>query len=164
MSAMTTVIGNATGDVELRFTQTGRAVGSVTVAVSDRVKNKETGQWEDGSTWFARCTIWGDLAEHAAATIKKGMRVIGYGRIGQREWEDREGNKRTSVEVTLDEIGPALRYATAEVTRTQGGSGTGAPIGGGQQRQQQAPAPSWANIPDTAGPGQFGGYDEEAPF
>lgn len=121
MSATTTLIGNATNDVELRYSQAGKAIGSVTIAVSDRVKKND--EWVDGKTWFARCTIWGEMAEHAAASIHKGSRVIGFGRIEQREWEDKEGNKRTTVEVTLDEIGPSLRYATAQVSRVERGSG-----------------------------------------
>jgi len=123
-AAMTTLVGNATADPELRFAQSGRAVGSLTIAVSERVKDKSTNEWTDGKTWFARCTLWGDLAEHAAATITKGDRVIAFGRLEQRDWEDRDGNKRSAVEVVVDEIGPSLRYATASVTR---GSGSRAP-------------------------------------
>lgn len=134
MAATTTLIGNATNDVELRYSQAGKAIGSVTIAVSDRVK--KDGEWVDGKTWFARCTIWGEMAEQAAASIHKGNRVIGFGRIEQRDWEDKEGAKRTTVEVTLDEIGVSLRYATAVVTRVERGSGSqGVPVA--------------AEIPDT---------------
>lgn len=125
MTATTTLIGNTTSDVEIRFTQSGKAVGSVIIAVSDRVKDKQTGEWTDGNVWFARCTMWNELAEHAAGSIPKGTRVIAEGRIQQRDWEDKEGNKRTSVEVTLDEIGPSLRYATASLTRAQSNRGAG---------------------------------------
>ncbi len=117
MSATTTLVGNTTADVELRFTQSGKAVGSVTIAVSDRVKDASTGEWKDGKVWFARSTMWGELAEHAAASIPKGTRVVAFGRIEQRDWEDKDGNKRASVEVTIDEIGPSLRYVTAQVSR-----------------------------------------------
>lgn len=117
MASTTTLIGNATADAELRYTQNGKPVASLTIAVSDRKFDKSRNEYVDGDTWFARCTIWGEMAEHAAATITKGTRVIGFGRIGQREYEDRDGNKRSSVEVTLDEVGPSLRYATAQVTR-----------------------------------------------
>lgn len=147
MSAVTTLIGNATGDVELRFSQAGKAIGSVTVAVSDRVK--KDGEWADGKTWFARCTIWGEMAEHAAASIHKGDRVIGFGRIEQRDWEDKEGNKRTTVEVTLDEIGPSLRYATAVVSRVQRGSGN-----------QSVPVA--AGIPDSWN--EVANFNDESPF
>lgn len=121
VAATVTLIGNTTSDIELRFTQSGKAVGSVTIAVSDRVKDAN-GDWVDGKTWFARCTLWGELADHAAASIVKGTRVIAHGRVEQREWEDKDGNKRTSVEVTVDEIGPSVRYATAQVTRTTPGA------------------------------------------
>lgn len=117
MTATTTVIGNTTSDIEIRYTQAGKAVGNVTVAVSDRKFDRQTNQWVDGDVWFARCTMWGELAEHAAGSIPKGTRVIGSGRIVQRDWEDKDGQKRSSVEVTLDEIGASLRYATAQVAR-----------------------------------------------
>lgn len=136
MTATTTLIGNATSDLELRYTQSGKAIANVTIAVSDRKFDRQTNEWVDGDTWFARCSIWGELAEHAAGSITKGMRVIATGRIGQREWEDKDGNKRNSVEVTLDEIGPSLKYATAQVTRTQSGRG--------DTPAQQPPADTWA--------------------
>lgn len=163
MSARTTLIGNAVGDVELRYTQTGKAVGSLTVAVSDRRKNAQ-GEWEDGGTWFARCTIWGELAEHAASSIHKGIRVIAEGRIQEREWQDKDGNKRRSVEVIVDEVGPSLRYATAQVTRT---SSRGGQSGGWPQQQQSGWAPEggaqpggW-NSPPSTGQDQ---YESEPPF
>lgn len=120
MSATTTVVGNTTADIELRYSAAGNAVANVTVAVSDRKFDRQRNEWVDGDVWFARCSLFGDLAEHAAASIHKGTRVIGFGRIVQRSWEDREGQKRTSVEVILDAIGPELRHATAQVTRVQG--------------------------------------------
>jgi single-strand DNA-binding protein len=123
MSAITTLVGNTTADIELRYTQNGKAVGNVTIVVQDRKLNRQTNEWEDGDKWFARCTLWGEIAEHAAASITKGTRVIAEGRIAQREYEDRDGNKRSSIEVTLDEIGPSLRYATAQITRSQGQGG-----------------------------------------
>jgi single-strand DNA-binding protein len=123
MSATTTLIGNTTADIELRYSQAGKPVGTVTIAVSDRKKNAQTGEWEDGKTWFARGTIFGPMAEHAAGTLFKGTRVIASGRIEQDSWNDKDGNPRTSVGVIIDEIGPSLRYATATVTRAAGGSG-----------------------------------------
>lgn len=121
-TATTTLVGNAVSDIELRYTQNGKPVGNVTIAVSDRKFDRTRNEWVDGETWFARCSIWGEMAEQAAGSIHKGSRVIAVGRIGQRDYEDREGNKRSSVEVTLDEIGPSLRYATAQVTRAAGSS------------------------------------------
>lgn len=130
MSATTTVVGNTTADIELRYSAAGNAVANVTVAVSDRKFDRQRNEWVDGDVWFARCSLFGDLAEHAAASIHKGTRVIGFGRIVQRSWEDREGQKRTSVEVILDAIGPELRHATAQVTRVQTSQqGQAAPTG-----------------------------------
>ena len=134
MSATTTVVGNTTADIELRYSAAGNAVANVTVAVSDRKFDRQRNEWVDGDVWFARCSLFGDLAEHAAASIHKGTRVIGFGRIVQRSWEDREGQKRTSVEVILDAIGPELRHATAQVTRVQT-----------SQQGQAAPTASFAS-------------------
>jgi single-strand DNA-binding protein len=120
VAAVTTLIGNATADVELRYSQAGKPVANVTIAVSDRRKNAQ-GEWEDGDTWFALCTIFGPMAETAAGSIHKGTRVIATGRIKQDSYTDREGNQRTSVGVIVDEIGPSLRYATAQVTRATDG-------------------------------------------
>jgi single-strand DNA-binding protein len=159
MTATTTLIGNTTSDIELRYTQAGKAVGNVTVAVSDRKFDKQTNQWVDGDVWFARCTMWGELAEHAAGSIPKGTRVVAFGRIGQRDWEDKDGQKRSSVEVTLDEIGASLRYATAQVTRTAPTS----PAAG--RTQVAADGEPWS----TPGSGQADawstpGFDTESPF
>lgn len=159
MTATTTLIGNTTSDVEIRFTQAGKAVGSVTIAVSDRVKDKQTGEWKDGNVWFARCTLWGEVAENAAGSIPKGTRVIAEGRIQQRDWEDKEGNKRTSVEVTVDEIGPSLRYATAQVTRASAGTGQGAP-----QTGFTGESDPWTVPGAPAGAQGGGGYGGDVPF
>ncbi|WP_323986226.1 single-stranded DNA-binding protein [Microbacterium plantarum] len=150
MSATTTLVGNATADVELRYSQAGKPVANITIAVSDRKKNQQTGEWEDGDTWFARCTIFGSMAETVAGSITKGMRVIATGRIKQDSWKDKDGNPRTSVGVIVDEIGPSLRYATAQVTRAASGGGNNAPA---------APAPS--DEPWTT-PGAS--YGDDTPF
>lgn len=121
MSAQTTLIGNTTADIELRYSQAGKPIGNLTVAVSDRKFDRQSNAWVDGDTWFARCVLFGEMAEHAAASIHRGTRVIASGKVVQREWQDKEGQKRVSVEVILDEIGPSLRYATAQVTRAQAG-------------------------------------------
>ena len=160
MSAVTTVIGNTTSDFELRFTQGGKAVANVTVAVSERKFDKTKNEYVDGETWFARCTVWGELAENVAASILKGTRVIGQGRIGQRDWEDKDGGKRTSVEVTLDSIGPDLRYSTASVTRASSGNR------GGTEATTGEP---WANTPaanPAASQGESNGFafEGDSPF
>lgn len=134
MTATTTLVGNTTNDIDIRFTNGGRAVGNVTIAVTDRRFDRARNEWVDGDTWFARCTLWGELAEHAASSLSKGTRVIATGRIGQRDYEDRDGIKRTTVEVTVDEIGASLRYATAQVTRAKSNTDTG------QQDPWAAPA------------------------
>lgn len=142
MASTTTLIGNTTSDVELRYTQSGRAVANVTIAVNER-RRKDDGTYEDGEAWFARCVAWGDLGEHLAASVEKGLRVVAFGRIGQKEWTDKEGQKRTSVEVTLDAVGPDLRYATAQVTRTSAGGNRG----GGKARGPAQDAGGWSDQP-----------------
>lgn len=159
MSAITTLIGNTTSDIDLRFTQGGRPVGNVTIAVSDRKFDKARNEWVDGDVWFARCTLWGELAEHAAASIRKGTRVIAQGRISQRDFEDREGGKRTAVEVTLEDIGASMRYATATVTRAASNRG-GQPAQTDQWASAQ-PGESDAWSTPTSGEGSYG---DDTPF
>ncbi len=128
-----TVIGNLTGDPELRFTPAGAAVANFTVASTPRQFDRQSNEWKDGDTLFMRCSIWREAAENVAETLTKGTRVIVSGRLVQRSYETREGEKRTVVELQVDEIGPSLRYATAKVTRSQrsGGGGGGFSGGGG---------------------------------
>ena len=168
MSATTTLIGNATSDVELRYSQNGKAIGNVTIAVSDRKFDRTKNEYVDGDVWFARCTIWGEMAEHAAGSITKGARVVAVGRIGQRDWEDKEGNKRTTVEVTLEDIGPSLKYATAAVTKTQSGRGSqGSPAAqGGAQASADTPWPATPQAGSSDAwnaPGNVP-MDQETPF
>ena len=111
------IVGNLTADPELRTTQSGKQVCNVTVASTPRVFDKQTNQWTDGQALFLRCTAWGDFATHIASTLSKGMRVIAQGRLTQRSWQDEQGANHTVIEMQLDEIGPSLRYATAQVTR-----------------------------------------------
>ena len=173
-----TVIGNLTADPELRFTQSGVAVASFTIASTPRTYNKQTQQWEDGEALFLRCSIWRDAAENVAESLEKGTRVVAQGRLKQRSFTDREGNNRTSIELDVDEIGPSLRYATAKATKVQrgggrGGFGGGAPQGGGQGGfggqggygnqggQGGYSAPQGApNADPWAGGGNQGGYDD----
>lgn len=129
-----TVIGNLTADPELRFTPSGAAVANFTVASTPRQFDRQSNEWKDGDTLFMRCSIWREAAENVAESLTKGTRVIVQGRLVQRSYETREGEKRTVVELQVDEIGASLRYATAKVTRSQrsgGGGGFGGGGGGG---------------------------------
>ncbi|GEN81550.1 single-stranded DNA-binding protein [Actinotalea fermentans] len=133
-----TVVGNLTGDPELRFTPSGAAVANFTVASTPRTFDRQSNEWKDGDTLFMRCSIWREAAENVAESLTKGTRVIVQGRLVQRSYETREGEKRTVVELQVDEVGPSLRYASAKVTRAQrsgggggGGFGGGASSGGG---------------------------------
>ncbi|WP_129782683.1 MULTISPECIES: single-stranded DNA-binding protein [Promicromonospora] len=175
-----TVIGNLTGDPELRFTPSGAAVANFTVASTPRTFDRQSNEWKDGETLFMRCSIWREAAENVAESLTKGTRVIAQGRLVQRSYETREGEKRTVVELQVDEIGPSLRYATAKVTRAQrsgggggfGGGGGGFNGGGAQQGGGsgggfsssgggQSNDDPWA----TAGPASSGGsFSDDPPF
>ena len=120
-----TVVGNLTSDPELRFTPNGAAVASFTVASTPRTLDRATNEWKDGEALFLRCSIWRQAAEHVAESLQKGARVIVQGRLKQRTFETREGEKRTVIELDVDEIGPSLRYATAKVIRAARGGGQG---------------------------------------
>lgn len=127
-----TVVGNLTNDPELRFTPSGAAVASFTVASSSRYLDKATNEWKDGDSVFMRCSVWRQYAENVAESLTKGMRVVVTGRLKQRSYETREGEKRTVVEMEVDDVGPALRYATAKVTKVaREGGGGGFTSGGG---------------------------------
>lgn len=117
-----TIIGNLTADPELRYTQSGVAVANLTIASTPRNFDRATNDWKDGDTLFIRSTVWKQFAEHVAATLTKGTRVIATGRLKQRNYETKEGEKRTSFELEIDEIGPSLRYATAQLTRSSSSS------------------------------------------
>lgn len=142
-----TVVGNLTGDPELRFTASGIAVASFTIASTPRAFDKNSNEWKDGEALFMRCSIWRDAAENVASSLVKGARVIAQGRLVQRSFETREGEKRSVIELQVEEIGPSLRYASAQVTKTarSGGSGgfggnasTAASAGGGNGFGQAA--------------------------
>jgi single-strand DNA-binding protein len=117
-----TVVGNLTADPELRFTPSGAAVASFTIASTPRQFDKNSNEWKDGEALFLRCSIWRQAAENVAESLQRGMRVIAQGRLKQRSFETREGEKRTVIELDVDEIGPALKYATAKVNRIERGS------------------------------------------
>jgi single-strand DNA-binding protein len=133
-----TIVGNLTADPELRFTPSGAAVANFTVASTPRTFDRQANEWKDGDTLFMRCSIWREAAENVAESLHRGARVVVTGRLVQRSWESPEGEKRTVVEMQADEVGPSLKYATAQVTKAQrggggggGGFGGGAPAGGG---------------------------------
>ena len=145
------IIGNVTRDPELRFTTGGAAVCSFGVAWTPRRRNPQTGEWEDGDTSFFNCTAWRDLGENIAATISKGTRVVVTGSVKARDWEDRDGNKRTSIEIDVDDCAPSLRWAQAQIERTsrqsggQGGGGGFSGGGGGGGGGQRQPDPVYGD-------------------
>jgi single-strand DNA-binding protein len=153
-----TVVGNITADPELRYTQSGLAVANFTIASTPRTFDKTKNEYVDGEALFLRASVWREFAEHVAGSLTKGSRVVATGRLRQRSYETKEGEKRTSIELEVDEIGPSLRYATAQVTRaTSGGTGRAQ----GQQTEQwatQAPAST-----DTWNQGG-GTYADDTPF
>jgi single-strand DNA-binding protein len=138
-------ISNLTADPELRFTLSGAAVANFTVASTPRTFDKQSGEWKDGEALFLRCNIWRQATENVAEPLTKGARVVVQGRLKQRSFETKEGEKRTVVELTVDEIGPSLRYATAKVNKISRGSGSpGAANGGGVPADYP-----WGSAPST---------------
>jgi single-strand DNA-binding protein len=133
-----TIIGNLTADPELRFTPSGAAVANFTVASTPRQFDRTSNDWKDGETLFMRCSVWRDAAENVAESLQRGARVLVSGRLKSRSYETKEGEKRTVIEMDVDEVGPSLKYATAKVNRTQRGSGGGSFNGGGQGGGQGA--------------------------
>ena len=133
-----TVIGNLTADPELRWTQSGAAVADFTIASTPRTYDRNAGEWRDGDTLFMRCSVWRETAENVAESLRKGMRVIVQGRLTQRSYDTQQGERRTVVELQVDEVGPSLRRARAQVTRNQpqpasaGGFGAGSASGPGE--------------------------------
>jgi single-strand DNA-binding protein len=179
-----TVVGNLTADPELRFTPSGAAVANFTVASTPRTFDRQSGEWKDGEALFLRCNIWRQAAENVAETLTRGARVIVQGRLKQRSFETREGEKRTVIELEVDEVGPSLRYATASVTKANrsggggggyggssnggssggysgGGGGGGGYSGGSDDPWASAPA---AGSSSGGSSGGGGGYDDEPPF
>ena len=177
-----TVVGNLTADPELRYTQNGLAVANFTIASTPRTFDRQANEWKDGEALFLRASVWREFAEHVSQSLQKGSRVIAQGRLKQRSFETQQGEKRTVIELEVDEIGPSLRYATAQVTRTTGG-GAGRSSGGGQggnqggggfgQPQQVADQPWGQPQSQPQAGGQQGGdvwgapgtsYNDETPF
>lgn len=142
-----TVVGNLTADPEMRTTRNGSTVANFSIAATPRVFDKQSNQWVDGDALFLRCSAWRDLATHCAQSLSKGMRVIAQGRLQQRSYQAQDGSNRTVIELQVDEIGPSLRYATAQVQKMQSGGYQGGNANGGsyqqpQQARQQSQAPS----------------------
>src|SRR6478736_1214772 len=131
-----TVVGNLVDDPELRFTPSGAAVANFRIASTPRTFDRQTNEWKDGDALFLSCSVWRQAAENVAESLQRGMRVIVQGRLKQRSYETREGEKRTVVELEVDEVGPALAFATAKVTRASRSGGGGGYSGGGQGGQQ----------------------------
>jgi single-strand DNA-binding protein len=165
-----TVIGNLTDDPELRFTPSGAAVAKFRIASTPRTLDRQSGEWKDGEPLFLACSVWRQVAENVAESLQRGARVIVSGRLRQRSYETREGEKRTVIELEVDEIGPSLRYATAKVQKMSrssgggGGGGFGASNGGGGGSGGGggfADDP-WATAAPAGGSG--GNFDDEPPF
>ncbi|MGN6406351.1 single-stranded DNA-binding protein [Sinomonas sp.] len=150
-----TVIGNLTNDPELRFTPSGSAVANFTVASTPRTFDRQSNEWKDGETLFLRASIWREAAENVAESLTKGMRVIVTGRLKSRSYETKEGEKRTVIELEVDEIGPSLRYASAKVNRTQRSGGQGGNFGG--QGGNMAGANAGGNFGGGGNSGGWGG-------
>ena len=169
-----TVVGNLVDDPELRFTPSGAAVANFRIASTPRTFDRQTNEWKDGEALFLSCSVWRQAAENVAESLQKGMRVVVQGNLRSRQYETREGEKRTVYELEVDEIGPSLRYATAKVQKMSrsggGGGGFGASGGGGNRQQSGGGNGSSFDDPwATAAPAPSGGrssssFDDEPPF
>jgi single-strand DNA-binding protein len=162
-----TVIGNLTDDPELRFTPSGAAVAKFRIASTPRFLDKASGEWKDGEPLFLSCNVWRQVAENVAESLQRGSRVIVSGRLRMRSYETKEGEKRTVIELEVDEIGPSLRYATAKVQRMSrsGGGGYGASGGNNAGGGGFAADDPWATAAPAAASSSGGGnFDDEPPF
>jgi single-strand DNA-binding protein len=173
-----TVVGNLTSDPELRFTPSGAAVANFTVASTPRTFDKNSNEWKDGEALFLRCSVWRQAAENVAESLTRGSAVIVQGRLKQRSYETKEGEKRTVYELDVEEVGASLKFATAKITKASrggggggggGGSwgGNGGGNGGGASRGGGSSAPAddpWAAAPVGGGSGGGGGWSDEPPF
>jgi len=164
-----TIVGNLVGDPELRYTQTGQAVATFRVASTPRFRDNATGEWKDGDSLFLSCNVWRQAAENAAESLQRGTRVIVSGRLRQRSYETREGEKRTVYEIEVDDVGPSLRNASAKVTKSSrsgggyGGQGQGAPGGAPSGGYGGGPSAAAAGDPWASEAGD-GGTTDEPPF
>jgi single-strand DNA-binding protein len=167
-----TISGNLVDDPQLRFTASGQAVASFRVASTPRYRDNQSGEWKDGDSLFLTCNVWRQAAENVAESLQRGMRVIVQGRLRQRSYETREGEKRTVYEIEADDVGPSLRNASAKVTKTsRSGAGSGGGFGGGGggfsggQGSGGSGGPGGADDPwATSGAGADGGFSDEPPF
>jgi single-strand DNA-binding protein len=162
-----TVIGNLTNDPELRFVPSGSAVANFTIASTPKVFDRQSNEYKDGETLFLRSSVWREMAENAAESLTKGMRVVASGRLKPRSY-DKDGVKQTVIEFEIDEIGPSLRFANAKVNRTQRNTNSGGGFGGQQQPAMAAVAAPQADPWATPGVSNNGGWgngpDSEPPF
>ncbi|GAA4748284.1 single-stranded DNA-binding protein [Nocardioides endophyticus] len=158
-----TVVGNLVDDPELRFTPSGAAVANFRIASTPRTFDRQTNEWKDGDALFLSCSVWRQAAENVAESLQRGMRVVVQGRLKQRSYETREGEKRTVVELEVDEVGPSLAFATAKVTRASRSGGGGGYSGGGQGGGQSRPQQSGGGNDPWATPAPQGGQGGGAP-
>ena len=158
-----TIVGNLTGDPELRFTPSGAAVANFTVASTPRTFDRQSNEWKDGETLFMRCSVWRDAAENVAESLARGTRVIVTGRLKSRSYETKEGEKRTVIEMDVDEVGPSMKYATAKVNKTSRGGGGGGGFGGDQGGSGQSdPWATGGSAPQGGAPqGGQGGWNQQ---
>lgn len=156
-----TIVGNIVADPELRYTQSGLPVANFTIASTPRTFDRQANEWKDGDALFLRASVWREFAEHVAGSLTKGMRVLAQGRLRQRSYQDRDGNNRTAVELEVDEIGPSLRYATAQVTRAARQDAAGRPNNTGQVSEEP-----WATsgVQTPAGEWTTGAFGDDTPF
>ncbi|CAN5661476.1 single-stranded DNA-binding protein [soil metagenome] len=154
-----TLVGNLVDDPELRFTPSGAAVASFRLASTPRTYDRQSGEWKDGESLFLTCSVWRQAAENTAESLQKGMRVIVQGRLKQRSYETREGEKRTVYEIDVDEVGPSLRSATAKVARTQRSGAGGGGFGGGQSSSSQDSGGQGSGGQGSGGQGSAAGND-----
>jgi single-strand DNA-binding protein len=163
-----TVIGNLVDDPELRYTPSGAAVAKFRIASTPRTFDRESNQWKDGEALFLTCSVWRQYAENVAESLSRGTRVIVQGRLKQRSYETREGEKRTVFELDVEEVGPALRFSTAKLNRSGsagGGGGGGRSFGsGGGNAGASMPDDPWASAAPAGGGAGQGGFDEDPPF
>ena len=172
-----TVVGNLTADPELRFTPSGAAVANFTVASTPRTFDKNSNEWKDGEALFLRCSVWRQAAENVAESLHRGTAVIVQGRLKQRSYETKEGEKRTVYELDVEEVGPSLKFATAKVTKASRGgggggggygggsaSGGGSSYGGGSSSAASSTDDPWASAPAGGGGSSSGGWSDEPPF
>jgi single-strand DNA-binding protein len=169
-----TVVGNLVADPELRFTSTGQPVATFRIASTPRIMDRQTNEWKDGDSLFLSCNVWRQAAENVAESLQRGMRVIVTGRLKQRNYETKEGEKRTVYEVEVDDVGPSLRNASAKVNRASRGSGESGGFSGGNNRgggssyngggQQNSSGGGSRNEDPWASSDSGGGYSDEPPF